>query len=138
MADDGKIGLFDWLNALNSSKTELMVDEASEKSFDPFIIRRGVAQNMDTVLLAQEMNKLHALPKRMVHDFFMKAITRKKRYGKWAKKEVVDSGITVISAYYKVSIREATEYAKLMTPEQIKELEGRMDQGGRKGEKSGK
>lgn len=131
MADESKVGLFDWLGALNTTKQNLL-NEYTEKSFDPFIIRRGIAQNMDTVLLAQEMNKLHALPKVMQHDFFLGAITRKKRYGKWSKKEAVVEKIQTISTYYKVSLKEATEYAELLSDAQVAELVERMDTGGRK------
>lgn len=131
MADENKIGLFDWLGALNTSKANLL-NEATEKSFDPFIIRRGMAQNMDTALLAQEMNKLHGLPKVMQHDFFLYGVTKKKRYGKWAKKETVLEKIQTISTYYKVSLREAEEYAPMLSDDQVKELVERMDTGGRK------
>uniref|UniRef100_A0AAU6W4K4 Clamp loader subunit n=1 Tax=Pseudomonas phage Cygsa01 TaxID=3138529 RepID=A0AAU6W4K4_9VIRU len=131
MSEEVKVGLFDWLGALNTTKADLL-NEASEKSYDPFIIRRGIAQNMDTVLLAQEMNKLHALPKRMQHDFFLRAITKKKRYGKWSKKESVLEKTQTISTFYNVSLREAQEYANLLTDDQVKELVERMDTGGRK------
>jgi hypothetical protein len=131
MAEEVKVGLFDWLGALNTTKANLL-NEGSEKSYDPFIIRRGIAQNMDTVLLAQEMNKLHALPKRLQHDFFLFAITKKKRYGKWSKKEAAVEKLQTISTYYKVSLREAQEYAPLLTDDQVKELVERMDTGGRK------
>lgn len=133
MSDKPKIGLFDWLNALNTTKANLMTDEESEKAFDPFIIRRGMAQNIDTVLLAQEMNKLHGLPKQLQHDFFLLGVTRKKRYGKWSKKEAVAENLKVVSTYYGVSLREAQEYVALLNDEQIAELVARMDTGGRKG-----
>lgn len=131
MADENKIGLFEWLGALNTTKSNLL-NELTEKSFDPFIIRRGMAQNMDTALLAQEMNKLHWVPKVMQHDFFLYGVTKKKRYGKWAKKETVLDKIQTISTYYKVSLREAEEYAPLLSDDQVKELVERMDTGGRK------
>lgn len=131
MSEETKIGLFDWLGALNTTKSNLL-NEATEKSFDPFIIRRGIAQNIDTVLLAQEMNKLHGLPKVMQHDFFLGAITKKKRYGKWSKKESVLDKLQTISTYYTVSLREAQEYAALLSDDQVKELVDRMDTGGRK------
>lgn len=131
MADENKVGLFDWLGSLNTTKANLL-NELTEKSFDPFIIRRGMAQNMDTALLAQEMNKLHWVAKVMQHDFFLYGVTKKKRYGKWAKKETVLDKIQTISTYYKVSLREAEEYAPLLSDDQVKELVERMDTGGRK------
>ncbi len=124
--------LFDWLNSINTTKADLMVDEVTEKAFDPFIIRRGIAQSMDTIMLAQEMNKRHALPKRLQYDFFLLGVTKKKRYAKWSKKVAAADDVKTISEYYGVSYKEAEEYAKLLSEEKIAQLVARMDTGGRK------
>ena len=47
---------FDYLNSINMTKKNLMVDEQSEKDYVPFIVNRGLGYFQDTVLLANEMN----------------------------------------------------------------------------------
>lgn len=81
-------------------------------------------QHIDTVLLANEMNKNSGISNEMHHDFLFFSIDAKPRYGKWAKKkeeqlDVVDH----IKTKYSVGHERALEYINLMTEEQIKNIE---------------
>ena len=48
---------FDYLNSINMTKKDLIVDEQSEKDYVPFIVNRGLGYFADTVLFANEMNE---------------------------------------------------------------------------------
>ena len=50
---------FDYLNAINSTKKNIMVDEVTEKAYSPFLINRGLSYFSDTILFANEMNLNH-------------------------------------------------------------------------------
>ena len=51
---------FDYLNAINATKEDVMVDDVAESKYNAFLINRGLSYFVDTVLYANEMN-LHNL-----------------------------------------------------------------------------
>ncbi|QZI90480.1 DNA polymerase [Vibrio phage 207E48.1] len=126
-----KIGLFDWLHSINMSKTDLMEQEGAVKQYDPFIIRRGVAQSLDTLDFASRMNELHYLEPELQYQYLLHSIPKKKRYSKWSKKQEVDENLTVVMEYYQVSLEKAQGYMKLLTQGQVNELRERLTGGGR-------
>lgn len=126
-----KVGLFDFLNDLTSNK-EYLLKEDTEKEFNVFMINRGMGQQPDLILLANEMNKSPGLTKEMVHDFYFYAVKKKKRYGSWSKadngnKEILD----LIVRHYVVNRTVAESYLKLMTPDDINSLKEKYEVGGR-------
>lgn len=126
-----RVGLFDWLEDLNNGKKGLF-DHSTERDFSPFIINRGMSQNIETIMYANEMNKCWHLTKEMVHDFYLYAVPKKKRYGKWAKqsndeKDIID----LIIKHYKVGRARALEYRKLLTDSDINALKEKYEVGGK-------
>ncbi len=126
-----KIGLFDFLTDLTSNK-EYLLSENTEREFNIYMVNKGLGQQMDLILLANEMNKSPGLTKEMVHDFYFYSIKKKKRYGSWAKadngnKEVLD----LIVKHYVVNRTVAESYLKLMTPDDINSLKQKYEVGGR-------
>ena len=55
---------FDYLNAINLTKENMMVDAQSEKDYVPYLINRGLSMFQDTVLYANEMNMHPDIPKK--------------------------------------------------------------------------
>ena len=76
---------FDYLNAINTTKKDIMVDELAEKATQPFMVNRGLSYFPDTILYANEMNINHHIDHRLQFDFFINIIKKKKRFSKWAK-----------------------------------------------------
>ena len=70
---------FDYLNAINTTKKDIMVDELAEKSYSPFMVNRGLSYFPDTILYANEMNKNHHIDHRLQFDFFINTIRKRKR-----------------------------------------------------------
>lgn len=133
MAKQESIKLFDWLHSINFSKTDLMTGvDGAVKQYDPFIIRRGVAQSLDTIGFAGRMNELHHLSPELQYQYLLHSVPKKKRYDKWSKRNEVDENLKVIMEYYQISLEKATGYQKLLTQGQINELRERLKGGGRK------
>ncbi|BAU40089.1 hypothetical protein [Ralstonia phage RSP15] len=122
--------LIDFLNALTVSGENLLIDEEAEKAYTPFIINRGIAQTIDGVLFANEMNKLPGITKQMHYGYLNRSLIKKKRYAKWPKKLAMDEHLEIVSNYYNVSIEEAQTYLEILTPDQINEIKAKMDTGG--------
>jgi hypothetical protein len=99
--------------------------------YAPFVINRAMSHGKDTLLFANIMNMYPALPNFMQYDFYYYGIPQRKRYNKWVKKEAMPD-VDTVRNYYNCSVQVAIDYAKLLTPEQIKVLGTRMNTGGRK------
>ena len=61
---------FEYLNAINYTKQDVMVDDISEKQYNAFMVNRGLSYFYDTVLLANEMNKRAHVDNRL-HSIFL-------------------------------------------------------------------
>lgn len=119
---------FDWLNSINT-KTE--VDDTSFKTYNPWMVNRGLSLFPDTVLWANEMNKYYHLDHDMQYEFLYGAVTKKKRFTKWPKKDKSEH-IDLIKEYYGVSNRKAIEYLSILSEDQLELIKTTMYQGGRK------
>ena len=121
---------FEYIKAINDSKKDIMVDELSEKGYNPFIINRNFSFFIDTVLYANEMNRHHHLDNRLQFDFFINIIKKKKRFSKWMKPQDVEN-LELIKTYYGYSNDKAKSILSLLDNKQIEELKQRINQGGK-------
>jgi hypothetical protein len=122
---------FDYLNAINTSKKDIMVDDVSEKAYTPFMVNRGLSYFPDTILYANEMNINHHIDHRLQFDFFINIIRKKKRFSKWAKPINIEN-LELIKEYYGYSNEKAKSVLSLLNNEQINELKLRMYKGGKR------
>ena len=122
---------FEYLTAINDTKKDIMVDDLAEKSYNPFMVNRGLSYFQDTVLMANEMNVNHHLDKRLQFQFFINIIRQKKRFSKWFKPET-ENDVEVIKEYYGYSNDKARQVLRLFSKKQIEELKEKVYKGGRK------
>ena len=126
-----KMNPFDYLNAINSTKKDIMIDDLAEKEYNSFIVNRGLSYFKDTILYANEMNRYHHLDSRLQFDFLINIIRKKKRWSKWIKASEVDN-LELIKEYYGYSNEKARQVLTLLSSEQIEELRKKVNKGGRK------
>ena len=131
MSEDYK--LTDYLTAINWSKKKLMDtdDEAWEKKYPPYIINKGLSYFSDTVMMANEMNRLHHASKHMQFSFLINTIRSQKRFSKWLKASKIKD-LEAIKEYYKYSNNRAKEVLSLLTKEQIDYIKEKISKGGKK------
>ena len=122
---------FDYLNSINLTKKDIMVDDISEKEYNPFIINRGLSFFADTILYANEMNVNHHIDNRLQFDFFINIINKKKRFTKWIKPQEI-SNLELIKEYYGYSNQKAKSVLSLLSDEQIEEMKQRIFKGGQR------
>ena len=122
---------FDYLNAINVTKKDIMVDDISEKAYAPFMVNRGLSYFPDTVLFANEMNVNHHIDHRLQFDFFINIINKKKRFSKWAKPIDIEN-LELIKEYYGYSNEKAKAVLSLLTNDEINELKLRIYKGGKR------
>ena len=121
---------FDYVNAICDSKQNLIVDEISEKSYNPFMINRTLSYHFDTVLLANEMNQRAHLDKKLQNDFLINTVRKKKRFAKWMKPLSSDD-LEVVKEYYGYSNEKARQVLPLLNDDQMGQLRQRIFKGGK-------
>lgn len=124
---------FDYLNAINSTKEDLLKDALpeDEKKYNAFIVNRGLSYFSDSVLFANEMNRYHLIDGKMQFDFLRLALRKRKRFSKWNKAEENES-VDIIKEFYGYSDQKAREVLDLFKPEDIEVLRKRLFKGGTK------
>ena len=72
--------LGDYLKAINYTKEKLMdtEDESVEKEYPAFVINRCLSYFVDTIALANEMNKRPLLQNKLQFDFLLNIVRVKK------------------------------------------------------------
>ena len=123
---------FDYVNQILQGKKQLIIDEVTEKGYEPFLTNRALSQHKDCVLFANEINQRHHLDKKMQSDFLLNTVRSVKRsFAKWAKSEK-DDDIACIKLVYGLSDGKARDAMRLLTKEQIQQLKEQTDIGGLK------
>ena len=122
---------FEYCNAINYTKKNIMIDDIAEKAYSSYMINRQLSYFPDTVLAANEMNKNHHLDNRLQFDFFINIVRKRKRFSKWFKPEHI-SDLDVVKKYYGYSNEKARQVLTLLSTENIDELKNKVAKGGRK------
>lgn len=124
--------LFEWLDNINTGKNIDLNPDDPYRDYSPFQINNGMSQNLDTILFANEMNKKPWLEKELQHKFYAGAISKKKRFSKWAKveEEGRKEDIDTLAEYYSINRDRAREYLKLVKPEQVEQMRKFLNKGG--------
>ena len=122
---------FEFLNAINYSKKDIMIDDLAEKAYNGYMVNRGLSYFNDTVLLANEMNRYHHLDSKLQFDFLIHTIRKRKRFSKWLKPEESEA-VEAVKEYYGYNDEKARQALTLLSNEQINELRLRVYKGGRK------
>ena len=90
---------FEYVTAINYTKTNMIVDEETEKGYLPYMSNRSLSYFQDTVAVANAMNQYHILDKKLQFDFLINIVRKRKRFSKWIKPEVV-TDLEVVKEYY--------------------------------------
>ena len=122
---------FEFLNAINYTKKDLMVDPENEKHYNSFVINRSLSYFPDTVAIANEMNKYHHLDSRLQFSFLINIIRKRKRFSKWIKPEIEDD-VEVVKKYDGYSNEKSRLILPLLSPQQIDIIRKKVSKGGRK------
>ena len=126
--------LKDYLNAINHEKTNLLDtdDEMWEKKYPSYVVNRCLAPFPDTIMLVNEMNKLHHLDKKLQFDFLLNSIRTRKRFTPWLKANKTKN-LEYVKEYYGYNNEKARSALKLLNDEQIKAIKDSLNKGGKNG-----
>ena len=122
---------FDYVNSINDTKQDIMIDDVTEKSYNSFMINRSLSYFQDTVGLANVMNQYHHADNKLQYHFLINIIRKRKRFSKWMK-PTTESDIEVVKEYYGYSNEKARQVLPLLSPEKIIIIKQKVNKGGRK------
>jgi hypothetical protein len=121
---------FDYVNSILQNKKNLIIDELTEKEYQPFLVNRTLSYHKDCILYANEMNRRHLTDKKMQYDFLLNTIRSQKRpFAKWIKSEKSED-LECIKQVFGLSNEKAREAMRLLSNEQIQQLKEQTDTGG--------
>lgn len=121
---------FDYIDAINHTKKNIIEDEATEKAYVPFLTNRGLSYFPDTVFYANEMNCNPHLDKKLQFDYLINSIRKAKRYSKWAKRNKGDNDIELVQEYYGYSYEKAKMALTILSEDQLETIRKRLEKGG--------
>jgi hypothetical protein len=122
---------FDYLNSINYTKQDIMVDDVAEKQYVSFVVNRSLSYFPDTVAIANEMNRYHHIDNKLKYHFLLNIVRKRKRFSKWDK-PALESDVEVVKQYYGYSNEKARQALTLLSPDQITILKMKVNRGGRK------
>jgi len=127
-----KMSPFEFVNSINYSKKNIMVDEETEKCYKGYIVNRSLSNFSDTIMLANEMNFYYHLDNKLQYDFLRQIVRKRKRWKPKEKKEKMNEDLETIKEYYCYSTSKARDVQCLHSEEQIKSMKNALNRGGRK------
>ena len=124
---------FDFVTAISLSKKDIMTgtenDELAEKDYKAFIVNKSLSYFPDTLLYANEVNRLAHVDNKLQFHYLLNSIRAQKRYSKWAKKEDSDD-LEVVKEYYGYSNDKAYQALSILSKDQLKLIKEKLQQGG--------
>ena len=124
--------LKDWLNSVNYTKENLIVDDRSAiSSYPAYIVNRCLSGTIDSILFSNEMNLNAHLDPDMQYSFLLNTLRKRKRFSPWLKKEQIED-LDLVKKHYGYSNEKAKVALTLLTKSQIESLRHKHDMGGRR------
>lgn len=122
---------FDYLNSINYTKEDIMIDDISEKKYSAFMVNRGLSFFYDTVVIANEMNQKPYMDNKLQYDFLRSIVRKKKRFSSWAKAEKIDR-VEDVMEYYGYSREKALQVLPLLKGDQLDYIRKKISKGGKR------
>lgn len=123
-----RISPFDFAKTIHETKEDLIAqDPEAERDYNAFMVNRVMSYFIDTIMQANEMNRLpHVLP-RCQYAYLLATVSKKRRYSKWNKPDPERAEkLEIIKRFFEVSERVAISYLPLLTDEQLGEIREKM------------
>jgi len=124
---------FDYINAINTSKKNLMRgsdnDTLAEKSYSSYMTNRALSYHLDTIGVANEMNKRWETDNLLQFEYLLNTVRPKKRFAKWVKKDN-EGDLSVVKEYYGYNDSKALQALSILSSEQLIKIRKTLEKGG--------
>lgn len=124
---------FDFVNAINSTKANIMSgtenDALAEAAYTPYVVNKALSYFPDTIMHANEINRLNTLPNALQFSYYLNSIRPAKRFAKWVKRENVED-VECVKQYYGYSTDKALQALTILTRDQLHHIKQKLSGGG--------
>ncbi len=120
---------FDYITSISQTKNDMMEDEQGEKDYSAWMVNRGLSYFPDTILYANEMNRMAHIDNKLQYAYLINTIRPRKRFSKWVKKKE-DSDLEAVMRCYGYNIDKAKSALSILSPDQLKTIKEKLDEGG--------
>jgi hypothetical protein len=124
-----KLSPFDFLNEISYGKNNIIVDDDTERQYEPFVVNKGLSQSRDAVQYMNYMNCRPHIPKKAQFLFLLNIIPKRKRYDKWAKAEE-NPDLDMVMEFYNYSREKALSIMKILSSDDLLYIKQKMFKGG--------
>lgn len=122
---------FNYIGLINN-KGGIPEDAELKLNYVPFLTNRNFSYSLDTVLVANEINRYPNCDKPLQFKYMYHSIKKRKRYAKWTKAPKPTIDFLVVKKYYGYNTRNTEIAMKLLTKDQLKIIKEKMNIGGEK------
>ncbi len=125
---DTSLSLFDHLNNLSDKKIEFNPED--HKNYEPYKINRFISMCDLYIGLVNNINK-YDVPKDIHYKYYFNTIPKRKQYFNYISKEKdkYKESRKNIMTYFECGSKDVNEYLKILTDEQIKEIDKKFEAG---------
>ena len=121
-----KTNPFEYVTAIYEKKTI-----GSMAGFVPYLCNHSLSNNLDTCLIANEMNTHPNLPPVAQYDFLYGSVRKGKRWGKWNKPKE-HPHLELVMNHFRYNKQKALEALTVLTQSDIRAIIEQQDTGGSK------
>ena len=121
--------IFDHLGNITWKKTPWdKLDEASQKTFSPYLINRWLSMNMDYIEIVDMFQQytIGPLSKKHVYQLYLDFLPKQKTFNKYIKGKKMSkynkSLVKIVATHYQVAYLEAEQYIDLLEENEISDL----------------
>ena len=117
---------FDFVRSINEKQTI-----KSMVGYNPYLTNHSLSYNLDTCLLANEMNLRSNLSSFMQYQFLYHTVRKGRRFGRWTKPQDPPH-LEMVMEYYSYGKQKALAALEVLTQSDLREIAKKLDKGGTK------
>lgn len=110
-----------------SKDKQYLLDDNTARLYEPWIVNKSFMAHADTLVFAEQANRMHHLDKKLQHDFMFYSVeARAKRYKPWLKKTEAEKKelklLQDISKVVSLNLQRTKQFWKVLNQDQRKEF----------------
>jgi len=118
---------FDFVNSVSHNKQDLFKEDISESDYVPFVVNKSLSYFVDTILYANEMNKV-SVDNKLQYHYLLNTIRPAKRFAKWVKRENIED-VAAVKQFYGYSTEKATQALTILSSDNLHYIKQKLQRG---------
>ena len=118
---------FDFVNSVSHNKQDLFKEEVTESDYVPFVVNKSLSYFADTILYANEMNKV-GVDNKLQYHYLLNTIRPAKRFAKWVKRENIED-VAAVKQFYGYSTEKATQALTILSSDNLHYIKQKLQRG---------